>query len=350
MFRLLQTKQQGDNNMANTKTKVERYSYSKLNVFASCGWKYKLVYIDGHYTYDSNLSNELGSLIHALEEKIALAIIAEKPIDYDALKKDFVYMNIPKSGPKDVKGGLYGIDILKDRYHDDFYKTDEHGQSYFTKSQEYLKTGIYRLENFMKANPNLSLIAVEQFFSVEFGGNILSGYIDRILYDNDTDEYVIVDIKTKDHPFADKELVTPLQFVIYSIALKSMYKLDDYPTRCVYDLPICNMTQDAGTKGFIGRGIKKITKILEEIDIEQFEPHPSPLCYWCPFSYTNPSQKEEGKKLCCYYSLWKPNGTAKAWEKMNEWQGIAKHEEVMHKFLTEQQGPGKNIIDFPFDF
>lgn len=336
--------------MATMNKNVTKYSYSRLNTYSSCGWKYKLTYVDGHYVYDNNLANELGSLIHHIEEQIALAIIAEKPIDYDLLKKDFVYMNIPKTGPKDTKGGLYGIDILKDRYHDDFYKTDEHGQSYFTKCQEYLKTGIYRLEKYMKEHPNMSLIAVEQYFMVEYGNNILAGYIDRIMYDHDTDEYVIVDIKTKDHPFDDKELVTPMQFVIYSIALKSMYKLKDYPTRCIYDLPICDLQQEAGTKGFIGRGIKKLTKMFEGIDTQDYAPHPSPLCYWCPFSYTNPNQKDEGKKLCCYYSLWKPNGTAKAWETMNTWEGIEKHADVMKKFLTEQQGPGNNIIDFPFDF
>lgn len=327
-----------------------RYSYSRLNTYANCGWRYKLTYEDKHYIQDDNLSNELGTLVHHIYETIALKIMAGEKPDYEELKKDFLDINIPKTSPTDVNGGIFGINILKEKYREAFYEMNEHGESYFTKCSWFLEKGIYRLENYLNEHPNLELYSVEQFFSVEYNGFTLSGYIDRILHDKDTDEYIIVDIKTKDHPFKDTELTTPLQFVVYSIALKSILHLKDYPTRCVYDLPFCDMEQIAGTKGFINRGLKKLDKIFEGIKNKAFAPNPTPLCYWCPFSYTNPNQHEEAKHLCCYYSLWKPNGTAKAWETMNKWEGIDKHDIIMEKFESEQQGPGKNKYDFDFDF
>lgn len=338
--------------MEQPKTKT-KFSYSRLSVFDHCGWRYKLNYEDKHYVYDANLANLLGSTLHYVEEHIAIALInGEKP-DYDKLKDQFMNINIPKTHPTDVNGDIYGINILKEKYRKEFYEMDEHGVSYFTKCKQYLETGIYRLENYLKENPNISIVAVEQPFGVNYNGYFLGGYIDRILYDHDKEEYIIEDIKTRDHPFAEKDLVTPLQFVVYSIAVKEMKSLKDYPVRCNYDLPFCEMRQQAGTLGFVKRGLKKLDKIFEGISNKEFAPKPSPLCYWCPYSHTNPNQHEEGKNLCCYYSLWKPNGTAKSWEVMNKWEGFDKHDIVMQRFLTEQQGPGKHKNDpikFDFDF
>lgn len=35
---------------------AEKFSYSKLNTFESCGWKYKLQYVDGHYISADSLA------------------------------------------------------------------------------------------------------------------------------------------------------------------------------------------------------------------------------------------------------------------------------------------------------
>jgi len=115
-----------------------------------------------------------------------------------------------------------------------------------------------------------------------------------------------------------------------------------------YDLPFCDMRQSAGTKGWLKRGMTKIEKNLANIDKQDWTPSPSPLCYWCPFSATNPNQPEEGKRLCPYHSLWtRQNST---YECLNKWEGIENHEKVMEHYLSTQATTSYAPKKFKFDF
>lgn len=321
--------------------RAPKFSYSKLNTYDSCGFKYKLTYEDQHFIFTDSLATELGTLIHYIEEHIALEIISGRAIDYDKFKKDFEQLNIPKTSPKDLDGGIFGTNILQQKYPEDFFKVDENGKSYEIKCQEYLDHGIYRLEKFLKENPNIELKTVEQFFSINYNGFILSGYIDRILYDKENDIYIIEDLKTKDHPFKEQDLITPLQFVIYTLAAESIYDVGEDKITCAYNLPLCDLRQSAGTKGYIARGKKKLDKIFDGISNKDFEPHPSPLCHWCQFCPHNPTQPDGGKNLCPYYSLWTP--TDKNYKVAHEWEGIEKNDIIIQQVYGD-----KNFSDFDF--
>lgn len=325
------------------KNYVPKFSYSKLNTYDSCGFKYKLIYEDHHYTFTDSLATELGTLIHWVEEHIALDIMAGKEIDYAKFKNDFQTINIPKTSPKDNDGGIYGIEILQQKYPEDFFSVKENGKSYADKCEQYLETGIYRLENYLKANPNVELKSVEQFFSIDYNGYTLSGYIDRLLYDKEHNIYIIEDLKTKDHPFRDQELITPMQFVIYALAVESMFGVDENSIECAYNLPLCELRQPAGTKGFIGRGKKKLDKWFEGIKNKDYTASPSPLCYWCAFCPNNPTQPEEGKRLCPYYSLWTPNN--KNFKVAHEWEGMDKHDIIIEQVYGDNN---KDYSDFDF--
>lgn len=161
---------------------------------------------------------------------------------------------------------------------------------------------MFRLYDHIMRNPNLEIVGIEQEFNLDLHGYIFHGFIDRVFKDKFTGHIYIEDIKTWTKPKEEKELVTPLQFVFYTLAAKELYKVDESEISCAYELPLCDIKQPAGTKGFVNRGIKKIDKILEEIKSGDFEPSPSPLCHWCIFSETFPNQPEEAKKLCPYYS------------------------------------------------
>ena len=340
--------------------KKTQYSYTRLDKYCECGYRYKLVYEDKNYISETGVAAAVGTLVHYIEETIANLIIAGKPIDYDALRKEFYEVNIPEKEPeydsngnkkKGSEGGIYGVKVLQEKYQAEFFELDANGSSYFTKCEEYRKNGIYRLENHLKAHPELSLVAVEKEFFVEYAGHLIHGYIDRILYDKDAKEYVIEDIKTKGKPFPDDKLKTPLQFVIYSLAVCKMYGLFDYPTRFNYDLPFCDVRQAAGTKGVMARGFKKMDKIFAGIEAKDFAPGPSPLCYWCEFCPNNPNQPEAGKGMCPYFSLWSPDGKHKAWECHHKWEGQARHDAIMAEYrkeLGEPDTPEQVAKDFDF--
>lgn len=177
---------------------------------------------------------------------------------------------------------------------------------------------------------------------------MLSGFIDRIFYNTNTGEYIIEDIKTKEKPFSDADLTTPMQFVVYTYALAQTLGISEDQIQCVYNLPFCDMRQPAGTANFMKRGIKKLDAIFEGIESGDYTPGPSPLCYWCPFSPTNPEQIEEGKYLCPYYSLW--TREEKTHTVANKWLGMEKHNGIMQKEKEKQIAAEQTPQDLKNDF
>ena len=316
--------------------KKEKFSYSKLNVYNNCCWKYFLTYKEGHFINVESLAADLGTTLHFIEESIARSLKDHEEIDYEQLKNDFFNINIPKTSPYDTKGGIYGINILKEKYKEEFYKPDDNGVSYNSKIEDYMNFGIYRLENYIKENPGLEVYDMEKFFSVDYKGHMLSGFIDRIFYNKNTGKYIIEDIKTKGKLFKDEELKTPLQFVVYMYALHEGLGIPYEDIECYYDLPFCQTKQQAMMINFLDKDgeIKKLNHIFDGIDAKNYEPNPTPLCHWCNFCPTNPNQPEAGKNLCPYYSLWTRENKTHAVS--HKWRGMESHESIMAHELKKQ--------------
>lgn len=326
---------------------AKKFSYSKLNTFESCGWKYKLQYVDGHYISADSLAIWLGLLVHGIEEEIARTIQMGGKPDYEQLKDKFQNAGLNAPDRADHRSTLLGINVLKEKFKDDFFQPDEHGASYYTRTLEYLDYGIHRLERYLANNPNLEVYGIEQFFSINFQGNVLSGYIDRVFRDRVENVYYVEDIKTRNKLFRETELVTPLQFVIYVYALAENLGLDYSHFRCAYDLPFLDIKQAAGTAGFVPRGIKKMREIFTEIKDGNFIPSPSPLCHWCQFCPTNPEQPEEGKLLCPYYSLWTRENRVHT--VAHKWEGIERHPAIMaDEIRCQTNAESKTISEFDF--
>ena len=70
--------------------KLDRFSYSKISTFKQCAFKYKLKYEDKNFLFSANIATDFGSLVHETEEAIALALQAEQPVNYVALKNKFI--------------------------------------------------------------------------------------------------------------------------------------------------------------------------------------------------------------------------------------------------------------------
>ena len=67
------------------------YSYSKIDTYVQCPFKYKLKYVDGNYCYHDTVNTEVGTLIHSCEESIAKAIQSNTKIDYVSLKNKIIF-------------------------------------------------------------------------------------------------------------------------------------------------------------------------------------------------------------------------------------------------------------------
>lgn len=291
--------------------KQEKYSYSKLACFEQCPYKYKLVYLDKHFINCPSIATDFGTLIHHVEEMIGKALQENKVPDYDSLLKEF-----------DEK-----IDAIKRAYTNDFYAVDKSGRTYEEKALYYRNNAIYRLENRVRANPNLSIEGLEKEFFLQFGDYLFHGFIDRIFYDGEN--YIIEDIKTYPKSIQPKDLKTPLQHVVYSLALNSIGIKN---IKCTYDLPLCDLTQKVDPN-YLERGVRKLENVFDDIRYSDFEPKPTPLCHWCQFSGTYPNQPEEAKGLCPYYCNWTKE--KKDFSPHYRWLGIKKHPLILESFQKE---------------
>lgn len=300
---------------------TESFSFSKLETYENCGFKFKLKYRDKLNFFTQNVATELGTCVHSIEEDIANAIKAGEKINYVQLKNRLILK-------------MYE---LEHKYPEAYKELDKSDRTYKEKIYNYLESGIYRLEKYLKDHPTYKVVATEQHFKVEVDGVGLNGYIDRILQDTATGEFIVQDIKTYAIPVEDQKLVTPLQFVVYVLALTKLYNVKLDKIKCSYDLPFCDIVQAAGTKGFMTRGLKKLHKLVDAINNNEFVPKPSPLCHWCEFCPTNPNQPKEtkGKCYCPYHSLWTRQN--QSFEAAEVWQGLEQHGIVLENYIKKHQ-------------
>lgn len=299
--------------------KQTKFSYSRISQYESCPYSYNLKYNLKKFVDPPSLITYLGALIHYIEEQIGRSLLNGTSPNYKDLINQLYEINIPKKDCYDTEGDIFGINILQNQFKRDFFApSSKTGMNYATKIEEYVKN-IKRQEQFLVDNPHLEIFGLEKPFEFNFEGFIMKGRIDRILKYKNKPEYQIYDIKTRDRLFLKNEVTTPLQHVIYGLALTEILNLASPPTEYFYDMVFLQTLQVAGTKGFISRGEKKLRKLLTEIQQGEYPPSPSPLCYYCPFSNTNPNVTEDGANECPYYSFWTPNN--KVFEVKNAWKG-----------------------------
>jgi len=295
---------------------TEKYSYSKLEVYVNCPFKYKLIYVDKIKAFTQSVATELGTLVHETEEAIAHAIQEKRAINYDALKQRFIAKR----------------EEIKNKYPVDYEVKDKAGTTYEEKTTKYLETGIYNLEKFMKAHPTYEIVGIEQSFNFKYKKSYtFIGYIDRVFRDTATNHYIIQDIKTWPVPHEQKELTTPLQFVVYAMAARQLWGVGTESISCEYYLPFCELTQSAGTKGYLARGVSKIEKIFAGILEKSFAPKPSPLCNYCAFCPTSPEAPAHTKHMCPYFSHW-TRENRKDFSTENEWMGMENHEYILEAY------------------
>ena len=299
----------------NIKT-LDRYSYSKLSCYGSqCKLKFKLHYLDKNYLFSESIATEFGSLTHFAEEQIALAIQANQPINYVALKNNFII---------DCKK-------LAHKYPDEWAKPDKSNRTYAEKMYLYLDCAIYRLEKFMLDNPDLEIIGIEQKFEYDYDGvHAFTGSIDRAFRNKTTGEILIQDIKTWSVPAKSSELKTPAQFTVYAMAAQQLWNVEADKIKCEYDLPLCDLRQSAISDNIIADGCPQLDKWFAGIAEGDFKPSPSPLCYFCQYCPNSPSYAGEGKVLCPYHSLWtRENSTH---ETAIKWMGLEFHDMAVKQY------------------
>lgn len=287
---------------------LDRYSYSKISTYKQCKFKFKLKYLDKNFLYSANVATDFGGLVHTIEEEIALAIQANQPINYVALKNKFI-----------IESRKIAL-----KYPVEFFTKDKSGRTYQEKVYLYLESAIYRLENFMLAHPNLKIIGIEQHFEYNYDNvHSFNGSIDRAFMDINTNEIIIQDIKTWSVEAQSSELKAPLQFAIYTMAAQNLWGVSSDKVRCEYDLPLCNITQPALSDNIVEEGRVTLDKLFKGIYLNDFKPTITALCHWCEYNpLTNPKiLNTKPEAVCPYFSTWQKSGDAVK-NTLIAWQGL----------------------------
>lgn len=298
----------------------EKFSYSKLSTFLHCPMQYKLKYIDGHYTSDTTLALELGSLCHKVLEDKGNMIINCEEVDKSKLKS--IIDNGADPEPDDTKTTepLLGVPALAKKYFMEWNKPDNaSGMSYPEKMNIFQKV----LESEMMNTDWQPKWCEHPFGFVWNERAILSGFIDRVDVRKTLqgEEFRTIDYKTSKKIFAKSELPTSLQFGIYALAIYS--ETGQLPVESLYRFILIDDQQNALTKGWEKRLDKKLDKIFDSIDelkkTNVYKPNPTPLCHWCAYCKTN-HDAHEFKNLCDYHSLWTPEN--KTFDKAKPWDDL----------------------------
>lgn len=286
-------------------------SYTQLEVFENCPYKYDLKYNQKQNGLNQDtIALKMGSIAHKVLELKGDTLIDGKPVDYDALREVLAKGYIGSNVSDDDE--VVGVKKIREMFgFEEFYKTEGDDCNY----EQKLKIFSERVLPKAMEEDDWGVIETEHHFSfiylLPYKDTVkrirFVGFIDRI--DQRDDEYRVVDYKTSRKTYDSKKTTTSMQMMIYALAIYLEY--GKVPNEYQYSFVFLDEKQDANTPGYLKRGIKKIDKLLTDIftnaDEGVWSNKPSPLCYWCDYNETGVIYDPIIGGLCQKYCEWTPS-------------------------------------------
>ena len=289
-------------------------SYSGLDLFCNCQYRYMQQKIEKKYNTSSTIALDLGNILHKGLELKGIYLMNEQPVDYDSIHS-IVMEGCDEISDK-TREHLPGVNEIQSMYVQDWIASmeDTTVKSYPEKIQTYLDNVLpTRMEE-----DDWVVDGVEVHFEYVYDNRIIvHGFIDRVdtKIDEDGTKLIrVVDYKSYKKTYDDSKIKTPMQMIVYDLACLQMYGI--LPTEHEYDFIALNKRQTSSdgvcSRGYLKRGLKKIDSILDKMEKSEQEheypPSPTPLCYWCPYPPKSHTKNADDKweNTCPYYSLWTP--------------------------------------------
>lgn len=180
------------------------WSFSRLTTFEQCPLAFRLQYLDC-FPQEDNAYAEYGTFCHELLEAWA-------------------------------KGRLLSFELAQ-AFEDGFDHAILHDFPPYPQGlgQRYYDAGIKYFTDFDGFGSQQRIIAAEERFDIEIGGNPFTGIVDLILEDRDTGVLTLIDHKSKSTATMKKQIKTyEKQLDIYALATKHL--MGRYPDTLCFNL------------------------------------------------------------------------------------------------------------------
>jgi hypothetical protein len=282
-------------------------SYSQFSVYAKCPHRWSLEYRDGHKSYQPSMAAVFGTSVH-----VAMQHYIQTMFDVSGAEADRL----------DIES------FFQQTFSDEYKKTlhDNKGIHFSSASEmrEYYEDGLAIIDYFKKnkseyfSTRKWHLVGIEmpliQHIHSKYPNVYIKGYIDFVLYNENTNKIKIFDIKTSKNGWRDKEKKDELkmqQIILYKEYFARQYKMDpeqidveffivkrklyenlDFPQKRI------QIIEPASGKGKRNKAVSHITEFVERIfntdgsykQGEFIKNVSKESCQWCPF--------KDNKELC----------------------------------------------------
>jgi RecB family exonuclease len=238
-----------------------KISYSRVNTYLFCPYKYKLVYLDNFYV-PVNANITFGHIIHKTLEQF-------------------------HSSKNQSQNSLF--ECYNDAWKNDGFNDPQQIFEYYRFGNQMLKA---YYSSFCEVKPEV--LYVEKSFNANIGKYKFVGIIDRIDKYNDG-KHEIMDYKTHAKIWDQEHVDKDLQLTFYAYACKSIFGFN--PDKIsVYFLAYNKKIYTKRTQDDINNAINIALDIAEKIAVENFDPDLS-KCSICDFRFK------------CKHSQYKQNET-----------------------------------------
>jgi len=197
---------------------MAKVSYSQYGMYSTCQQQYKLKYVDKLGESSANIHTIFGSAMHETIQHFL-------DVMYNVTKKQALALNL--------EGMLY--DSLVEHFTNEKEKME--GRFPCTKQEldEFFEDGKLILDYFTKkldklySKSGFELVAIEQMLNAEVkpGVNFV-GFIDVLLKDKTTQEYIIIDLKTSTrgwNKYQKNDKVKTSQMLLYKKFYSEKYDI-----------------------------------------------------------------------------------------------------------------------------
>ena len=285
---------------------MARVSYSQFGMYSSCQQQFKLNYIDKLGVFNANIHLIFGSAMHEVIQHFL-------DVMYNVTKKQALQLNLEQM--------LF--DKLVEHFKKEQEKMDEGTPCTQAELGEFYEDGKLILEYFrnkldkLYSKSGFRLVAIEQVLNAEIkpGVNFI-GFIDILLEDLSTNEYIIIDLKTSTkgwNKYQKADKVKLSQMLLYKKFYSDKYDIPLDKIKVEYhilkrkifegaDFPIPRISKfvPANGKPSVNKAWNDFKSFVDsvygdngEVIQTEFPTNKGKACDWCEF---------KARKLC---PIWK---------------------------------------------